>query len=222
MAKSGQLANLDVKDVLAKIADGAFVKDLAQEYGVTRQAIQYHLRDLPEYKVAKKVSYAVQLDDINGQMAALGAGPPPERPIRPPGELSDLQKTAHAAAMDEYHAKLTDWKSRLTGKEFTLAVLERRHRVVAWLAERECPAEWGSKTHLHVTGEITLDMLLESTEGVTIEAEAVTVSPAADAPPLEDAQYIPDAPRPQARPASDGPLTSFDALDYRNRVDRHD
>lgn len=60
---STALANINAEQLIDRIADGAFLRDLAKESGIDKRRLSEHLRKHPHYISAKETSIEVQLDD---------------------------------------------------------------------------------------------------------------------------------------------------------------
>ena len=58
--------------MMDKLSNGAFLKDIAAECGVSKQAIQKRLAKLPNYKDALESAFECRLDEIEATLAAAG------------------------------------------------------------------------------------------------------------------------------------------------------
>ena len=58
----GKLANLDIIQVLDRIAEGDFAAHIAKELGVCKAALHFKLRDHPSYQTAREVGTEIRLD----------------------------------------------------------------------------------------------------------------------------------------------------------------
>lgn len=62
-------AMVDLVPLIDKIADGAFLKDLAKETGIDKRRLSEQLRKHPDYNAAKEASIEVQLDNAQEALA---------------------------------------------------------------------------------------------------------------------------------------------------------
>ena len=59
----GKLAGINVEAVLDRIAEGDWPARIAQELGVTKAALYFHLKEHPEYQACREISTDSRLDD---------------------------------------------------------------------------------------------------------------------------------------------------------------
>ena len=57
------VTNEDLPRILDRIANGEMAVRIAQEYGVSKQALHQRLSKLPDYKLVREVGIEVQLDE---------------------------------------------------------------------------------------------------------------------------------------------------------------
>jgi hypothetical protein len=138
MGTPGLLAELDREGVIDRIAGGEYAAHIANELNVTKQALQYRLRNHPKYQEAREVGCELRIDRVMAHLASIQIPEPPPRP------------TEEDADFDEYRAQLSEWKAEVARVEFDLARAEKEWRAVSWQAEREFPHRWGQKSHVTV------------------------------------------------------------------------
>ncbi len=101
--------------------------------------------------------------------------------------IKSPQSIHNELAKDEQYqqARVEGIEYRLTQRESELEIaddkmaLSRARELLAhqrWRASVECPERWGEKKQLHVTGTITLDMLLSEAEHSPIDGEAERIT----------------------------------------------
>lgn len=139
--RAGVLANLDQDAVIDRIAAGEYAAHIAPELQVTKQALQYRLRNHPKYQEAREVGCELRLDRVMAKLASIQIPPAPN----PADYDEDAYKLAYRA-----------WKMESARIEFDLARAEKEWRTVAWQAEREFPHRWGQKTEAKVDASITV------------------------------------------------------------------
>ena len=59
------LANFDADHWINQIANGAYLRDIAKQVGISKQAISKRLQSHPEYAAAKEAAIECQLDDAH-------------------------------------------------------------------------------------------------------------------------------------------------------------
>lgn len=81
-----------------------------------------------------------------------------------------------------FHCRLDKAEEDMENAQEQVDVARTRARFqsVAWRAERECPEIWGAKSQLHVTGAVTLDLILSAEDSgeKVIESESDPELPA--------------------------------------------
>jgi hypothetical protein len=159
MGTPGRLATLDPDSVIERVAGGEYAAHIALELQVTKQALQYKLRNHPRYQEAREVGCERRLDRVMAHLASLDL---PSPPMRPTGEDADY---------DAYRAAIAEWKTEVARVEFDLARAEKEWRAVSWQAEREFPHRWGQKTHVTVENVGDLAERLRRAKERTIEGE---------------------------------------------------
>ena len=63
-------------------------------------------------------------------------------------------------------AKLDNAQERIDSSDADLARAREAFRAAAWRAERECPAIWGAKQQVQVSGSVTLDLVLSGMQSL--------------------------------------------------------
>ena len=71
-ATSGALANVDDDAIIAQIANGAYLGQIAAQLGVSKQAVSQRLAKNPNYRPALEHRYQAQLDDAQQAIEVAG------------------------------------------------------------------------------------------------------------------------------------------------------
>ena len=152
----GALVAIDTGQILEEIAGGAFSAHIAVRLGVSKQSLQRHLKDLPDYREAMLSGQEARLQKIIGQFESVGMSPPPTRPTK--AQCPSIED--YEVALDEYRSEREAWQASCTVKDFDLKRLEQLWKSESWRAERTFPQIWGAKANVFVSGSISLDEIL--------------------------------------------------------------
>lgn len=64
----GKLANINIEDVLERIAGGEYASHISNELGVSRPALHYRLRAHPSYQLCREIGTEINLDSGLGNL----------------------------------------------------------------------------------------------------------------------------------------------------------
>lgn len=59
----GALATVDMQAIIERIANGEYAAHIASELGVTKQALNLHLKKIKNYQESREIGMEVRLDD---------------------------------------------------------------------------------------------------------------------------------------------------------------
>lgn len=105
----------DSEALIDRIANGAFLRDLAKETGIDKRRLSEQLRKHPSYKAAKEAAIEVQLDDA--QIA-----------LEQSREVSDITRAREmfrAAAWRAEHEFPERWGAKAGGSGGVTVVIQR-------------------------------------------------------------------------------------------------
>lgn len=65
-----KLEGITADELVSRVENGEIPSRIAEELGVTKAAVYYHLHPHPDYQPARKTGMAIRLDDAEGKIIA--------------------------------------------------------------------------------------------------------------------------------------------------------
>lgn len=68
--KAGALADISTQTLVDRVENGEIPSRIAEQLGVTKAAVYYHLHQHPDYQPARKTGMAIRLDEAESNIIA--------------------------------------------------------------------------------------------------------------------------------------------------------